>query len=340
MMPLITAGLILSSAVAANAGADELVHAERGAGILSSAAAAEMQGQGQARGQSQGQGQGEARGQERARPQNRGQGEARGQRPERVRGNSGEQGGPAAARGRPAARGRSSSASPARRPNRMSVTEVRAHVAELPPALRRLADSPRRNERMAVGAVARGKARGLDANDFDVRISDGTVRILNGGGALLVDLDEDRARELGVWQLRRMGDRRPSGNAPSFCRSGAGHPVWGREWCLDKGFGLGSGNGTLWSRGSVDDVIYRRTDSRDRLDRGGLIDVVGDIIFGRLALHAVSLGLVEPLTGVWVAEPNGPRLLRVRAGDVEVAEFVDADRDGRVEVLYVVQPRW
>ena len=27
--------------------------------------------------------------------------------------------------------------------------------------------------------------------------------------------------------------------SPSFCRSGAGHPVHGRSWCLDKGFGLG-----------------------------------------------------------------------------------------------------
>ena len=27
--------------------------------------------------------------------------------------------------------------------------------------------------------------------------------------------------------------------SPSFCRSGAGHPVHGRAWCIDKGFGLG-----------------------------------------------------------------------------------------------------
>ena len=29
--------------------------------------------------------------------------------------------------------------------------------------------------------------------------------------------------------------------APSFCRSGAGHPRFGREWCIRKGFGLGGG---------------------------------------------------------------------------------------------------
>ena len=30
------------------------------------------------------------------------------------------------------------------------------------------------------------------------------------------------------------------GRGPAFCRSGAGHPVWGLEWCLEKGWGLGS----------------------------------------------------------------------------------------------------
>ena len=38
--------------------------------------------------------------------------------------------------------------------------------------------------------------------------------------------------------------------SPSFCRSGAGHPVHGRAWCIDKGFGLG--------RSSVHYDAYRR----------------------------------------------------------------------------------
>lgn len=193
---------------------------------------------------------------------------------------------------------------------------------------------------MAVGAIARGNARGLDTDRLDVRTENGRVRILNAAGTPLLELDERRARDLGEWRVRRLGDQRPNGNAPAFCRSGEGHPVWGVDWCLDKGFGLGSRDGTIWSRGRVDDVIFGRTDSRDRLDRGGLIDVLGDIVLGRLALHAVSLGYAEPLTGVWVAEPDGPRILRIRSGDDEVAELLDRDRDDRVEFLYVVQPRW
>jgi hypothetical protein len=187
-------------------------------------------------------------------------------------------------------------------------------------------------------ALSRGRTRGLAADAVNVRTINGRVRLQNRRGDVLMDMDENRARDLGNWQLRRMGDRQPSANAPAFCRSGAGHPVHGREWCMDKGFGLGSRSGTLWSRGSVEDIIFRRRTDGDRLDRGGLAGVLGDVVFGRLALQSVALGYDQPLTGVWVAQPDGPRILRVRSGEYEVAEFVDRNRDDRVEVLYVVQP--
>jgi hypothetical protein len=32
------------------------------------------------------------------------------------------------------------------------------------------------------------------------------------------------------------GDRSGSDRGPSFCRSGAGHPVFGRRWCTDRGY--------------------------------------------------------------------------------------------------------
>lgn len=41
---------------------------------------------------------------------------------------------------------------------------------------------------------------------------------------------------------------------PKFCRTGAGHPVFGRQWCREKGFALG----------------HHRHFGRDR-DRGGII---------------------------------------------------------------------
>lgn len=47
---------------------------------------------------------------------------------------------------------------------------------------------------------------------------------------------------------------------PSFCRSGAGHPVHGRQWCLDKGWGVGSSGRVYRERDRLyfwdgDDVI-------------------------------------------------------------------------------------
>lgn len=257
-----------------------------------------------------------------------------------TRGNSGN----AAASSASGNSGRGNSAvtsgSTARARHRLGDNDLRARIAALPEPQRRMAASPRVVERMTAGAIARAHARGLPANAFDVRSDDGRVRVLNRRGDLLWDMDERRAGELGSWRLRRMGDQSPRANAPAFCRSGEGHPVWGREWCIDKGFGLGSRSGTIWSRGGIGDVIFRQPDYRTRLDRGGLAGVLGDIIFGRLALQSVALGYDEPLTGYWVADPAGPYILRVRSGDNDVAEFYDRDRDNRVEVLYVVQPVW
>jgi hypothetical protein len=225
------------------------------------------------------------------------------------------------------------------RRDRLSDEQLQARIAELPQGLRRMATSSRASERMAVGAIARAHARRQNADAFDVRSDGGRLRVLNRSGQLLFDLDDDRARDLGSWRLRRLGDRQPTANAPAFCRSGEGHPVHGRQWCLDKGFGLGSRAGTVWSRGGIEDVIWRRR-TDDRLDRGGLAGVLGDVVLGRLALQAITLGYDQPLVGFWVAQPEGPRILRVHSGDYEVAEFVDTNRDDRADVLYVVQPVW
>jgi hypothetical protein len=203
------------------------------------------------------------------------------------------------------------------------------------------AAGPRDTERatwILNNVATRGRSRGLRADAVSVRSVDDRVRLLNRSGLVLLDMGADRYGEIGAWRLRRMGDWRPRGNAPAFCRSGEGHPVWGREWCLNKGFGLGSRQGTLWSRGIIDDVIFRRYDYDTRLDRGGLLGVLGDLVLGRLALQAVTLGYDQPLVGMWVAEPSSPRLLRVYSGPYPVAEFVDTDYDNRPEILYVVQP--
>jgi hypothetical protein len=137
-----------------------------------------------------------------------------------------------------------------------------------------------------------------------------------------------------------MDDRVRSGS-PAFCRSGAGHPVWGRQWCLDKGFGLGSVNNVRWGRtvDPVNVVLQRRVTTGD-LTRDILLGVLGDVAFNRLATHALTLGYVEPLTGRWMGEPTGPQVLVVSSGTAPVAEFVDLNRDGRADLMYVGLRSW
>ncbi|NIQ55246.1 MAG: hypothetical protein GWN71_18260, partial [Gammaproteobacteria bacterium] len=55
------------------------------------------------------------------------------------------------------------------------------------------------------------------------------------------DRDDDRDR------------RRADGKGPKFCRNGEGHPVHGRRWCAEKGFGRYSD----WRRIGWEDVILR-----------------------------------------------------------------------------------
>lgn len=76
-------------------------------------------------------------------------------------------------------------------------------------------------------------------------------------------------------------DRR-QGNGPPFCRSGAGHPVHGRRWCLEKGWGLGDRNDIFfdddriifWDDGDPVIVRDRRLRERSIWER-----VLGTILF-------------------------------------------------------------
>jgi len=37
-------------------------------------------------------------------------------------------------------------------------------------------------------------------------------------------------------RVTTQGSNRAGGNGPAFCRSGAGHPVFGWEWCRERGW--------------------------------------------------------------------------------------------------------
>lgn len=68
-----------------------------------------------------------------------------------------------------------------------------------------------------------------DLDDF--RDRDVLVARDSRGRVVVVGRDDIRNRY-------RLNQRR--GNGPPFCRNGQGHPVHGRQWCIDKGWGLGN----------------------------------------------------------------------------------------------------
>lgn len=212
------------------------------------------------------------------------------------------------------------------------VEEVGGEVAR--PFNRDLVRSAKHGERMAARAIARATRNGAPENSFVLTPLSNRVRVLNRSGAVLLDLDNDR--DIGEWKVVGEPDRAKSG-APSFCRSGAGHPVWGRQWCVDKGFGLGQQGNIRWTR-VVDprSILIRQPVTTGVLARDVLLDVLGDIVFNRLAAQAITLGYVEPLSGRWIGEPGaGPKVLLLSAADRPVAEMVDVNRDGWVDMLVV-----
>ena len=209
----------------------------------------------------------------------------------------------------------------------------------MPAKVRGYASSSHPRDVIAAAAVAHAFARG---HGDDVRIEqrgDG-VRILNRRGDPLLFIDDRAAEDLGRWRVDVVDDDVREG-APSFCRSGAGHPVWGREWCIDKGFGLGSYDDYRWGRTTdVGDIIYSRGTLQDRIMGTALQNLLGTSAFNRLALHAVTLGLLDPLVGRFIGEPTGPQYLVVNSGTYPVAELYDTNRDNRWDNLLVALRSW
>jgi hypothetical protein len=215
---------------------------------------------------------------------------------------------------------------------RKEFREVGGEVVRTNP--RSLASSSRKGHQLVGRAISKAHMRGLSDDAFVLTPSGPRTLILNRTGDLLVDIDDDR--DIGVWKVVTARETNKEGS-PSFCRSGAGHPVWGRQWCVDKGFGLGVDQDVRWARAiDFDNVIFRQDVNDADLTRNVLLDVLGDVVFNRLATHAITLGFVDPLTGRWIGQPTGgPRVLLLSSGARPVAEVVDANRDGRADLLLV-----
>jgi hypothetical protein len=142
--------------------------------------------------------------------------------------------------------------------------------------------------------------------------------------------DRDRYDERGIWGTQTSN----RGNGPAFCRSGEGHPVWGRQWCRDKGWALGNSR-TVRDGRDIDvwrDIILGRDRDRRRYDqtlsRSVLGDILGAVLVNRMESYGRQYGS-GPMTGRWIPDNRG-NVLQLSIGGVPIARLVDSDGDGRL----------
>jgi hypothetical protein len=127
-------------------------------------------------------------------------------------------------------------------------------------------------------------------------------------------------------------DTRYDRRGPAFCRSGEGHPVHGRRWCTDKGFGLGREH----SRDVWGDIVFgdRRYDNR-QLSRSTLGDILGSVVLGRFDSYGRTYYGNGSLSGRWL--DNRATVLQLYMGSVPIARLTDTNRDGRVDSVSLLR---
>lgn len=131
--------------------------------------------------------------------------------------------------------------------------------------------------------------------------------------------------------------RQERGNGPAFCRSGSGHPVFGWDWCRDRGWDRSNDRYPVrWEERGWEDVIFGRTDRRDRLDRTDIGDVLGSIIFGRLDTRRRELHSPDDYLGRFIDTARG-RELWITAGGIPLARLIDRDGDRRVDAVFLAE---
>lgn len=134
---------------------------------------------------------------------------------------------------------------------------------------------------------------------------------------------------------------RGAGGTPAFCRTGEGHPVFGWQWCVDRGFARGGDRyRPVWQRKPWADIIPRwpGRQREGRVDAGTLGAILGDMAFGRLRAHADQLDARGPLEARWIRPEPDALVLQIRAGDLPIAEVSDTTGDGRANEVMVNQP--
>lgn len=171
------------------------------------------------------------------------------------------------------------------------------------------------------GEHGKGHAKGTEKQKTEVEYKQHTDKRGNVVGEYKQNVDGRKVQ----YQTRNgVVTSVKSKGSPAFCRSGSGHPVYGRSWCVQKGFGLGNAN---WNRVTWGDVVLQPR-------RASISDVLSSVVLGRLTNYAAQrLGLTSPLYGSWLNNTTDRRVYIVRSGSVPVAEMVDVNGDRRADYV-------
>jgi hypothetical protein len=133
------------------------------------------------------------------------------------------------------------------------------------------------------------------------------------------------------------------GGGPPFCRSGAGHPVHGMAWCVQKGWAHAGHAYRIpariggWEILRMDDAHFRHRGPvrYDRaLDRRDLIALLGESVLGRIEGNQARDRRGTPIQGRWVRDGFDGYALELRSGSTPVLILQDATGDGRVDRAY------
>lgn len=189
-----------------------------------------------------------------------------------------------------------------------------------------LAERTRRAAEVILGRdgrrVTRDDCRDIGDRRDDRRDRDCGIIVIGDRRDCRIDDRRDDRRDGRV--DRRDRDRARGG--PPFCRNGSGHPVHGRRWCREKGFGLGSDRFDRRDRDGG--IIFRLPDSRRGgvLDRVDLIDILGIRTYSRLEDVRRRHGLRDGTQGRWYRDRSGRDAILISAGGVPIADLVDRGR--------------
>ena len=196
---------------------------------------------------------------------------------------------------------------------------------------------------LALGLVApleaQGRGNGRDRDRDDDRYEEDDHRYGDRQGEGRKGDDRYDDDDWGRTSSRdgRSYERNERGNGPSFCRSGRGHPVFGWNWCRERGWDRSNSRYPVrWEQRTWEDVIFRRPDSRSTLDRRGLGDILGDVVFGRIDTRRRELGSSSDYSGRWTTSGSG-RELWITAGGVPIARLIDRNGDRRVDSVFLAE---